>query len=523
GDKDAGEDRIQIGAILSIDVGETVALGLISAMSAPPAALNLGNDNHGPVDCFVEVELMGEFAKPTPRSPGRFRRGVSSYPSIGDGAFLASRDELAALYLSNSGASVRVGVIKQDASIPATVNVNNLFSRHCAILGTTGAGKSCATALILNSVLRKYPFAHVVVLDVHNEYANCFGSKAMVFNPSTLNLPFWMLTFEELTEILYPNGNEGEEEKGILLELIPTARKMNLGACANASNLMADRRGDNNVVTVNTPTPYRVSDLLTLIDKALGGLETSRATAPFKRLRGRLKQISTDARYSFMFGSLTVQDSMAKLLGQLFRIPVQESPVSVIELGGLPEEVSQVVVSVISRMAYEFGLWSNGATPIALFIEDAHRFASDDDAIGFAPTKRSLIKIAKEGRKTGVSVFVASQRPTELDPTVLSQCNTIFAMRLANQADQEALRAAVPDAATSLLSALPSLGLGEAVAVGESVALPSRIRFDALPREEIPRSLTSSFTDAWAIANEDHSFLERVVDQWRTQRILETD
>ncbi|MEO1015638.1 MAG: ATP-binding protein [Pseudomonadota bacterium] len=504
------EQRPHMGAIMSIDAGEHIVLGLTSAMTSGP-------DGASPL---VELELVGEFTKPTASAPGRFRRGVSSFPALGDSAHLASVDELSALFMANGGASVRVGVVKQEDSIPASVSVNELFSRHCAILGTTGAGKSCAVTLMLSSVLRRYAHGHVVIVDVHNEYANCFGDKAIVFDSSNLTLPFWMLTFEEFTEILYPGRRDCEEEIEILLEIIPSARKMNIGGAAAAGSILADRRGDPNAINVDTPIPYRVSDLLTLIDRTLGGLDNTRATAPYKRLRGRLKQISTDARYSFMFGSLTVQDTMAALLGQLFRIPVEDAPVSVLELGGLPSEVSQVVVSVIARIAYEFGLWSDGAAPIALIVEDAHRFAPADPDMGFAPTRRALVRIAKEGRKTGVSLWIVSQRPTELDPMVLSQCNTIFAMRLANQADQDALKAAIPDAAMSLMSCLPSLGLGEAVAVGESLPLPTRIRFDAVPRTHVPLSLTANFTDAWSIEISDGAFLERIVDQWRAQRRL---
>jgi hypothetical protein len=224
-----------------------------------------------------------------------------------------------------------------------------------------------------------------------------------------------------------------------------------------------------------------------------------------------------------MFGSLTVQDTMSEFLSQLFRIPVEGSPISIIELGGLPVEVAQVIVSVVARLAFEFGLWSHGAAPIALVVEDAHRYAPAKENVGFGPTRKALVRIAKEGRKVGVSLWVASQRPTELDGTILSQCNTIFAMRLANQADQEALRAAVPDASTSLLSCLPSLGLGEAIAVGEGVPLPTRIRFDALPREAVPRSLTASFTDGWSVDVDDKNFISRIVEQWRAQKMLLPD
>ncbi len=508
-------NRPQLGAIMSIDVGQSVVLGLISAMTVPAPSL----DDTASAVRIVEVELVGEFSKPTINAPARFHRGVSSFPTLGDGVHVATRDELGALFSINGVSSVRVGVVKQDTQIPATVNVDEIFSRHCAIVGTTGAGKSCALALLLRSVLERFPHGHIVVLDPHNEYSNSFDDRAVVFDPSSFTLPYWMLTFDELIEVLYPARSGYDEEIDLLADLVPAAKKMNM---TNPSR-MGRIRADLTTITVDTPTPYRISELLGLIDKSLGALDHTRNTAPYKRLRNRLYTISQDARYAFMFGSLTVQDTLVDLLGQVFRIPVDDKPVSVIELGGLPTEVVQVVVSVITRLAFEFGLWSHGAAPIALVCEDAHRYAPADPKEGFGPTRRSLIRIAKEGRKAGVSLWIASQRPTELDPTILSQCNTIFAMRLANQADQEALRAAVPDASTSLLSCLPSLGMGEAIAVGEGVPMPTRIRFDALPADAVPRSLTASFSDGWSVDMEDAGFIERIVEQWRAQRILTPD
>ncbi|MFZ5617887.1 MAG: ATP-binding protein [Pseudomonadota bacterium] len=510
--------RPQIGAILAIDTGACIVLGLVSAMSVPAPSL----DSAGKDLRIIELELIGEFTKPTQKTPARFRRGVSTYPTLHDEVQLAAREELAALFAANGSASVRIGVVKQDVAIPATVSVNDLFSRHCAILGTTGAGKSCAITLMLSAVLQRYRHGHIVILDPHNEYSHCFGGDAIVFDTSSLTLPYWMLTFEELVEILYPGRVNCAEETEILADLIPVAKKMNLSTATASAKLMAERREGSNI-TVDTPVPYRISELLTLIDKTLGSLENTRATGPYKRLRARLHGISQDARYAFMFGGLTVQDTMSEFLGQLFRIPVEGSPISIIELGGLPVEVAQVIVSVVARLAFEFGLWSHGASPIAIIVEDAHRYAPAKENVGFAPTRKALVRIAKEGRKVGVSLWVASQRPTELDATILSQCNTIFAMRLANQADQEALRAAVPDASTSLLACLPSLGLGEAIAVGEGVPLPTRIRFDALPREAVPRSLTASFTDGWSVEVDDKAFIARIVEQWRAQKMLLPD
>ena len=505
--------RPQLGAIMSIDAGPGVVLGLVSAMSVPAPSL----DATDTATRIVEVELIGEFSKPSINAPARFRRGVSQFPTLGDPVHVATRDELAALFVVNGGSSVRVGVVKQDAQIPATVNVDEIFSRHCAVLGTTGAGKSCAIALLLRAVLDRYPNGHIVILDPHNEYAHSFEDRSVIFDPTSFSLPYWILTFDELVEVLYPGRKGYEDEIEILSDLIPAAKKLNTGGAMRAGSL---RGGDTMAITVDTPTPYRISEVLTLIDKTLGGLDNTRNIAPYKRLRSRLYNISQDARYTFMFGGLTVQDNLDVILGELFRIPVNNRPVSIIELGGLPTEVVQVVVSVISRLAFEFGLWSNGASPIALVCEDAHRYAPANPNEGFAPTRRSLVRLAKEGRKVGVALWVATQRPTELDSTILSQCNTIFGMRLANQADQQALRAAVPDASTSLLACLPSLGTGEAIAVGEGVPMPTRIRFDALARDVVPRSLTASFTDGWSVEIEDESFVERIVEQWRAQRML---
>ncbi len=518
-DATAGSDRAsrpQLGAIIGIDAGSSVALGLVSAMSVPAPTL----DREGGDIRLIEVELVGEFAKATAKAPARFRRGVSTFPTLGDEAHVAAREELAALFASHTFASVRVGVVKQDQAIPAMVGVNELFSRHCAFVGTTGAGKSCAIALTLRAVLERYSHGHVVIIDPHNEYSRCFGDRAVVFDPTSLTLPYWFLTFEELVEILFPSGQGYDDEIDILADLMPQAKKVNMHAVAGMARTLSDRRGDASSITVDTPVPYRISDVLSLIDRALGGLDNARATAPYKRLKARLQAISQDGRYAFMFGGLTIQDTMARFLGQLFRIPVNGQPVSIIELGGLPGEVAQVVVSVIARLAFEFGMWSNGAAPIAIVVEDAHRYAPAREDEGFGPTRRALVRIAKEGRKTGVSLWVASQRPTELDMTILSQCNTIFAMRLANQADQEALKSAIPDASSSLLSCLPSLGMGEAVAVGEGVPLPTRIRFDALPRDVVPRSLTASFSDGWSVEMDETGFIDRIVEQWRAQKLI---
>jgi hypothetical protein len=208
---------------------------------------------------------------------------------------------------------------------------------------------------------------------------------------------------------------------------------------------------------------------------------------------------------------------MAAVLARLFRIPVNGKPIAILELGGLPSEIINVVVSVLARLAFDFGVWSAGRIPITFVCEEAHRYVPIDKSLGFEPTKKAISRIAKEGRKYGVSLCMITQRPAELDPTILSQCNTIFSMRLTNERDQDILRAGISDAAASLLEFMSTMGTGEAITFGEGVALPTRIKFDMLPEDEWPKSNTASFTSNWAKDLPDDSFLHEIVHRWRAQ------
>jgi hypothetical protein len=204
-------------------------------------------------------------------------------------------------------------------------------------------------------------------------------------------------------------------------------------------------------------------------------------------------------------------------LSRIFRIPVAGKPIAILELGGLPSEIINVVVSVLARLAFDFGLWSGGQIPITFVCEEAHRYVPNDRSLGFEPTKRAISRIAKEGRKYGVSLCLVTQRPAELDPTILSQCSTIFSFRLSNERDQDILKAGISDAARSLLSFMSTMGAGDAITFGEGVTLPTRVKFDMLPAHAWPKSNTASFTEGWARETPSETFLQDVVTRWRQQ------
>ncbi|MEE8534790.1 MAG: ATP-binding protein, partial [Kiloniellales bacterium] len=202
----------------------------------------------------------------------------------------------------------------------------------------------------------------------------------------------------------------------------------------------------------------------------------------------------------------------------LFRIPVDGRPITIMDLSGVPSEILNVVISVVSRMIFDFAVWSDRALPMLLVCEEAHRYVPQDPRLGFEPTKKAIARIAKEGRKYGVSLCLISQRPSELASGILSQCNTIFALRMSNQKDQEFVRGALSESAMGLMDFLPSLRNAEAIAVGEGVPVPVRICFDHLAEEHRPRSGTAAFSTAWQNDDEDKAFIDVVVERWRRQR-----
>ena len=506
----------EIGTLLKVDTEATVTLALVSALSSPTPSL----DNPEQEMRIVEVEFIGELPKDDNGNPKSFRRGVSSYPGLGDIVSRASQTELAMAYASDEDTSIRIGHIQQDITIPAMVKIDELLGKHFAVLGTTGTGKSCSVALILRRILEKNPKAHILLLDVHREYASSFKEYAEVIQPANMSLPFWLLNFEEVVEILIGNQPNREQDVEILRELIPLAKTRYAASSRRdkpAPSLRSRDQADTINLGVDTPVPYRASDLMSLIEEHLGKLDLKGELAPFKRLKARLETMTRDPRYAFMFGHMTISDNMAEVVGRIFRIPVDNKPITVLELGGLPSEVINVCVSVLARMAFDFGLWSQGRVPITFVCEEAHRYVPSDKTSGFEPTKRAISRIAKEGRKYGVSLAIITQRPSELDPTILSQCNTVFSMRLTNERDQEILKAGISDAAASLMEFMPTMGTGEAVTFGEGVSLPTRIKFDLLPRHALPKSSTASFTRNWSIDVPDEGFLEAIVARWRMQ------
>lgn len=505
-----------MGSLVKIISREGLVIGIVSGLSIPVPASRA--DEHELK--ILEIEMVGEIITARDGAQNRnFRRGVSAFPTLGSEVHLAASEDLSVIFSSDATGLVRIGSIQQDENIPAHIIPDDLLAKHFAVVGTTGTGKSCAVSLILRGMMQEHKNAHIVVLDPHNEYAPAFGEQAEVIGPESLQLPYWLLNFDELVEVLLGGETGRRVEMEVLREIIPIAKQNYRAGAGEASALVCKTpSGGGNTITVDTPVPYRISDLIQMLDTMMGKLDKPESLVPYKRLKARIEALTVDGRYAFMFGGLTVRDIMRDVIGRIFRVPVEGRPITVMDLSGVPAEILNVVVSVVCRMAFDLAMWSDRQVPITIVCEEAHRYVPRNAALGFEPTKRAISKIAKEGRKYGVSLCVVTQRPSEIDPTILSQTSTIFAMRLTNQNDQEIVQAAVSDAAVSLLEFLPSMGNGEAIAIGEGVPLPMRIRFDRLPDGFAPRSSGASFSEGWKEDRGSAEFVDAVIDRWRGQR-----
>src|ERR1700716_351186 len=503
----ASEIRATVGRFVSIRCANSTIVAMITEVSCEDLPTS---------DTYIasaSVDLLGEILGGPDRP--KFQRGVTNYPTIGDAVELITNQELRTVYAPTGSDQINVGTLQQDPSVIAYVDVEEMLSKHFAVLGSTGVGKSSGVSLLLNEILKARPSLRIFLLDVHNEYGRCFGDRALVLNPRNLKLPFWLFNFEEIVDVFFGGRAGLAEELEILSEVIPIAKAM-YTQYQNSDRIGLKRLDPKAGYTVDTPVPYRLVDLISLIDERMGKLENRSSRIIYHKLISRIETVRNDPRYAFMFDNANVGgDTMAEVISHLFRLPANGRPMTIMQLAGFPVEVVDSVVSVLCRMAFDFGMWSDGAFPLLFVCEEAHRYASADRSIGFGPTRKAISRIAKEGRKYGVFLGLVTQRPAQLDSTIISQCSTLFAMRMANERDQAIVRSAVSDAAANLLAFVPSLGTREVLAFGEGVALPTRLKFKQLPEHLIPQSQAgiNSSTDPSSALTED--FIDTILERWR--------
>ncbi|MEZ2219185.1 ATP-binding protein [Rhizobium sp. RCC_161_2] len=480
--EDGGTDLTElwsVGKLISISVGSNRVAALVYAMNTGSSGWGEGEDN-----LFrIEVELLGE-VRVGLNGREEFSSGISAYPYLGAIAHRMRAADLMRIYDAGKDSSCVIGKLTQDESIDAAIHIPSMLAKHFAVVGSTGVGKSTAVSLLLHKAIASDPKLRVLILDPHNEFAAAFPKHSVVIDTDTLDLPFWLMRLEEFAEVIFRGRPPIAEELDMLRDIIPEAKR----AFRGSDSPLMRRQSEKSSVTADTPVPYRMADLLALIDERIGRLEGRQEKPHLRSLKMRVISAINDPRYHFMFSNNTISDTIMETIAQIFRIPGDDKPICTFQLAGIPSEVVNSVASVLCRMAFELTLWSDGAIHMLVVCEEAHRYIPADPTLGFFPTRQAIARIAKEGRKYGVSLGIITQRPGELDQTILSQCSTVFAMRLANDRDQDIIRSAIPNSSISTTSFLSSIGNGEAIAFGEAIAVPMRMRFSRVEEHLLPKA-----------------------------------
>lgn len=477
------ENYWAVGQIVSIQEGRNRVVGQTYKVEAASSKWADAGVN----SLLIHIELVGEIQE---REDGAatFSSGIARYPRMGALAHRIRTHDLAAVYDAESDNTITIGALTQERSIAAKIDLEKLMSRHFAVVGSTGVGKSSSVSLILRKIIERRNDVRVVILDPHNEFTAAFPRNSVVKDAKTLNLPFWLFMFDELSEVIFRGQKGLDAEAELLRDFVADAKERHGQEKAGVPESLR-KAGGKQGYTADSPVPYRLADLFKSIDERLGQLDGKAEKPVIKGLRDRIATMTRDPRFAFMFGPGSANgDRMTEILGDIFRVPHHDKQISVMDLSGLPSEVVSSVASVICRLAFDLSVWSQGAIQTLVVCEEAHRYIPADPNAGFWPTRQAIARIAKEGRKYGVYLGIITQRPSELDQTILSQCNTVFAMRLANQADQKIIGGAMTNGAQTSINFLSSIANRECIAFGEALKTPMRMTFETIAREHLPGS-----------------------------------
>jgi uncharacterized protein len=505
----------QPGSHIKIEVRDRSVIGIVSSIKME----NSGQPSTGPdgartlgrrvADCIL-IGSMG--------ATGGFIRGVAIYPTVGQRVKMVTQDEMKRIFSEFNEYEFSFGHPSQAEDQRAYINVDHFFGQHIAVVGSTGCGKSCTVVSILQEAIRKYPDTHIVVLDLHGEYSTAFPNDVTRIEADKVELPYWLLSFEEFQDLTVDQAEfSAKNQMTVLRDALVRAREGTVGS---------DRLRKGERVTADSPIYFDLDDLLDtirnwniqMIPSSDGSMVPGPLYGEFDKFLIRLDSKVSDPRYRFMFGptQYTTNDSFTQLLRDFLSIDTG-TRMACIDLSGVPSDAVGVVAAVVSRLAFEFNLWNpeRERFPILLVLEEAHNYVPSRDDFRLQAAKSAIERITKEGRKYGVGTIIVSQRPKELSETVLSQCNSFIAMRLTNPDDQTYVRKLVPDALSGLMDMLPSLRTGEALILGDCVALPTRVMIDC-PQPK-PMSSDVEFAKWWKDGVKDMD-VDRIVRRWRGRR-----
>jgi len=522
----------QIGTFIKIPIGNITIYGIVSSVSNTPSKSDETNLKYSFGSRFLTVQLVGEKI-----GEDDFEKGIGTYPTINDEVHIVIEKDLLDIYGKKDSGSIEIGKHSSSENLSVYVDLHKLVLRHCAILGSTGSGKSNTTVSVLKAVLGDYQGSRVILVDPHGEYSSAFpDAKVFKINDpaNPLFIPFWLMSFDELAYFLVgakPTDDQKPDYR-LFRELVTNFKKENCALKAGVVNP--------NFVTADSPIPFSARKLWHEMNWWLNGTfsnankdDQTRATvqeinngdcealipaqftpyptnnsAPFKskhqefysyekKILSRLK----DSRYDFLFnpGDYKNAESPKDLHNLLNEWIGSDKKLAILDLSGVPFEVLDITVGLITRFIYDSMFWGRHETytgkgrPLLLAYEEAHNYLSKNDNNSYS--KEAVETVFKEGRKFGLGALVISQRPSEISETILAQVGTFIALRLTNSGDQSIVKNSAPDNLNSLIDLLPSLRTGEAIIVGEAIKIPSRVRIKLnVPR---PTSDDPKLVEKW--------------------------
>lgn len=468
---------------------------------------------------FCNVTLVGTFfIKFSATKTNIFKRAVNTYPEINSPVYLAGSEALSIIMNSldseiKSNTGLAIGKYASNKSVAAILDGNKFFQRHASIVGSTGSGKSFTVANMLEKA-NKLGHSNIIVFDLHGEYNELSYAKQIKINDNGgLHIPLWFFNYEEIHS-LFIESAEGasSNQRAVVIQYILENKKKYI---EDSMEFVSSE-----IITADTPVPFSTIGLKTYLEdeniKEVGtgefyqsGNKKGQEKTKQGQYNGKLTNLITrlqtkmdDKKYNFIFNEEST--NQANYLNHFVsEIMDNNSKIKVIDLSEIPSDMLSIVIGIVTRLVYDVQFWMTPATgetrhPLAFICDEAHLYMPKDTSKMKAVEKKSLEifeKIAKEGRKYGVSLVIVSQRPAELNTTIISQCNNIISLKITNDRDKSAVATMLTDSLIGLVDVLPNLDVGECIVVGDSIKLPTKIILDK-PEEE-PKSSTIDFWDRW--------------------------
>lgn len=494
----------QVGSYVLVPVGKQIVVGLVAEIQKKDISYS-----GTPEQRYVLIVTLVGTVK-----AGKYERGVSILPVVDAPVYYTEEADLSAVFSIFQRFGFSIGNLSLFEKERAFLDPNRFFGKHIALLGSSGTGKSCSIASILQKVAN-FPDTSIILLDLHNEYAKAFPEAGNHLPIANLELPYWFMNFEELCEMFIDENDEfAATQITVLKDLIVAQKKAKNPQVAE-------------YVTVDTPVYFDISEIRSKIQyldtEKISGMGTATKEGPmygkFTRFLVRLDSKSNDSRYSFMFKlkKHLTSDTLKSFLLDIYGID-GSAKVTIMDLSGVPFDIVNTIVSLLARLVYDFNFWNQNRRefPVLIVFEEAHNYLPAHGGASTRAARRTVERIAKEGRKYGVSLMVVSQRPAEISETILAQCTNYLILRITNPVDQSYIKSLMPDTFVGLVDVLPSLRQGEALVVGDAIPMPLRVQID-YPNPE-PESGDIKFFEKWKQSGVKTSVGEVVERWWKQDR-----